>query len=1273
MSIRNLFDGKTPYKLFSETPEGVRDDAESFGNVNQTLIEKETFIPQVDFSDPANFVKYGSAESYYSDAITRIYEDYPYDGSSKEKKEYLNQSTYLDLWILENKYPRTNGFVTISAEGWGSTAPGGNPNSSNDFYGNPVSHEYINFVGGPHTASQGMIGKPLSETFGGSNVYDEDIYDNAGFTGSGTRESNLKTNFDNGVTIEFWLKKEGYDINRTQKEVVFDLWNNITGSSSDYGRVTLQVNTFNLLTSAPAFQLTVRSGSTGPIEQEFGSSVTTTTIADFHHYAFRIYNSGSNLRTDFYVDGALTDQSSSSPNLGEITGSLAANIGSLIASTSDGVDEHAGLGWGKLSGSLDEFRFWKSKRTSEEIGRYWFDQTYGGTNTDISNADLGIYFKFNEGITGNTTLDSTILDYSGRVTNGLWTGYNTSARNTGSAMVISNAAPFEFRDPIIYSEHPDVQSLITELQQSGSNYDVNNFTSLYNTFPNWIVEEDQQTGDDLKRLSQIMSSFFDTLYLQIQEINKIKDVSYISEDKKQLPFADALLRNYGFVAPEIFADASLLDQIFDRSEGVLFEEGLEELKNTIYKNIYNNIVSIYKSKGTSNAFRNLIRCYGVDEKLIKINAYANNLTYDLRENKNYSSTKKNFIDFYNPDNFSATIYQQTSSVPISTSFISASGGTQEDYTSFTLESEVILPKRRKRSDYDYFATPFETSSIMGFHSADPTAPQDFTWPANDYDLQVYAVSPSTNGNQKSGYFLVTSSYYGTELTSSVIENLYDNKKWNISLVVKPSKHNADLVSGSSDTDYDVKFYAVNAYSDIIQEEVELQGVITTDGEKLLNTSKRIYAGAHRNNFTGSVVHRSDIKLSSLRYWASELDDSVIRLHAENSDSFGPEHPLRNTHNFVTSIQNVEIPQLQTLALHWRFDQVTGSDAGSGSPTVADAGFTVTDFSSGSTELQQRYSWMGNVLGTPHSGRGDFFYPNETKVVNVEFVPTAVQQNPEVVSANNTVNIYSTQDEQLFTRQTRPTTFTFVVEKSMYAAITSEILNYFATILDFNNLIGDPVNRYRQEYKSLGKLRQLFFEKVQNEPDVERYIEYYKWVDDSLGDMLMNLFPASADKQDGIRNMIESHVLERNKYWNKYPTVDLKQEDPETGIRGINELTYSWEDGHRPISGNENEACFWWNQRAERDKAPLATGDAGVDSDKEAILSATLSVLNRSYSTPYKYSVKKEKTIGSGVEKDNNIRQNVKKSVKFGLTDGILIPNNSLDVNSELHRWAYAGI
>ena len=64
-----------------------------------------------------------------------------------------------------------------------------------------------------------------------------------------------------------------------------------------------------------------------------------------------------------------------------------------------------------------------------------------------------------------------------------------------------------------------------------------------------------------------------------------------------------------------------------------------EIKNTIYKNIYNNINSIYKSKGTNRAFRNLIRCYGVDEGLININAYASNITYDYASQYNYQQRK----------------------------------------------------------------------------------------------------------------------------------------------------------------------------------------------------------------------------------------------------------------------------------------------------------------------------------------------------------------------------------------------------------------------------------------------------------------------------------------------------------------------------------------------------------------------------------------------------------------------------------------------------------
>ena len=298
MSIRDLF-LETNNKLLSKDPADIRNDAESIGNISATRENRDKFIPKVDFSDPANFANFGSAESYYEDAITRIYENYPYDGSSKEKQEYLNESTYIDLWMLENKYPRTNGYIILSAlDGTFTDADLG--------WQNPTVKEYISFVGGPHTASQGMIGKPLSSTFDDSNKYDEDIYDDVGFTGTGTRESNLKTNFDNGVTVEFWFTTEQ---TQSRKHTILDLWNSTTGSASSYGRLNI---TYNRRFSR--FSLTAESGSTGINEELIGQDLSTLQNS-FHHYAFRFYNSGSNLNVDFYIDGQIDAQKLTPDNL----------------------------------------------------------------------------------------------------------------------------------------------------------------------------------------------------------------------------------------------------------------------------------------------------------------------------------------------------------------------------------------------------------------------------------------------------------------------------------------------------------------------------------------------------------------------------------------------------------------------------------------------------------------------------------------------------------------------------------------------------------------------------------------------------------------------------------------------------------------------------------------------------------------------------------------------------------------------------------------------
>ena len=137
-----------------------------------------------------------------------------------------------------------------------------------------------------------------------------------------------------------------------------------------------------------------------------------------------------------------------------------------------------------------------------------------------------------------------------------------------------------------------------------------------------------------------------------------------------------------------------------------------------------------------------------------------------------------------------------------------------------------------------------------------------------------------------------------------------------------------------------------------------------------------------------------------------------------------------------------------------------------------------------------------------------------------------------------INILSDDDEVLEFYETIPN-YVFTVEKSMYAAISEEMINFFAGAVDFNNVIGEPVNRYRSRYKGLEKLREAFFERVTTTSEVEKFVEYYKWFDDALSSIISQLVPASADFVDDVLNVVESHTLERNKYETKFPTLEAK--------------------------------------------------------------------------------------------------------------------------------------
>lgn len=1213
MSIKKLFDksrqGSRNYSDYS-TDKETFDEVESSRNAAAIQEEKRTYVPQIDYSDPKNFVKFGSAELYYSGALNRIADYYPYDGSDAEKNEFYNNLFDGEKYIFDNLYPRYNGFAILGADGITYTS------MTSDGYGRPAaaSTEHISFKGGPGSGSGGTLSNlgpnPYNNKKQVSNIYDKTIYETAGLPsdfGTGTRESNLKSNFDTGVTVEFWLKKESFDTTSTEKEVIFDMWNNELSSSDSYGRLTIELTG---AASGSPFVITAQSGtiSASIFVDSIGSGPTTGSLTDWHHYAFRFYNSGSDLVSKFYVDGRFDDATTYVNNkLGEITTSaMLGRIGALMTSPSG---SSAIAGDGTLSASVDDFRFWKTDRNSRQIGTQYFVNVGGGANTDISNADLGVYYKFNEGITDTSSVDSIVLDYAGRVTNAIWTGYDTNSRNTGSAIVLAGAATREYKEPVVRRNHPSFINLQESLQATGSAYDGINNASFMNYAPSWVLSaHDETENKNLKNLSHIAGTYFDKLYLLGQELPKIRHLNYTTASNSPVPFASHLPTSMGMYVPDLFVDADILERLSDRTDTELFENKLNEVKNLIYLNLYNNITNIYKSKGTEKAIRNVFRCFNIDDSLIKMNVYNKSATYEVKTNLKQSVIEKSTINFNTQDNISAVVYQaEDSSNPESRGYISGSAGTgpqgPEKFNGATIEADFMFPRFFRSKDK--FDRIFTEVSLFGLHtvdtgSADSLSGVDTTLLAGGVDyanFQVFAVRDEPYSDNV--YFKLTSSnspYPLPELTSSMYLDVYDESRWNISVRIKPKDYpNAGMVSGSLAGKYDVIFRGVNADLGVVKNSFELTSELTNEvASFFLRSPKRMYVGARRENLTGStVLQKSDVQALSCKYWAKFIDNTSLDMHAHGEENVGVTDAYRNIRPIDSLLTTpADLTNKNTLALSWNFDNVTASDSG--------GSFTVDDYSSGSYSLRQNYGWLGKISGYQHSGKGYGFANSSTTVANKERLNSFSFVDPEQAVASNMINILTDDDEVLEFYETLPN-YVFTVEKSMYAAISEEMVNFFAGAVDFNNVIGEPVNRYRSRYKGLEKLRQAFFERVSTTSEVEKFVEYYKWFDDAISTIISQLVPASADFVDDVLNVVESHALERNKYETKFPTLESRQPTIESAFHGYTEKSYLYRLGSSTVPRSPRDTTthkLYWKARAERTADEITSGDATVDEQRE---------------------------------------------------------------------------
>jgi hypothetical protein len=171
----------------------------------------------------------------------------------------------------------------------------------------------------------------------------------------------------------------------------------------------------------------------------------------------------------------------------------------------------------------------------------------------------------------------------------------------------------------------------------------------------------------------------------------------------------------------------------------------------------------------------------------------------------------------------------------------------------------------------------------------------------------------------------------------------------------------------------------------------------------------------------------------------------------------------------------------------------------------------------------------NVLDTVNSytGKGSLFITKDSLKINKKLLP-------DVINGVETIQIREDDDPKVDFTYKKPSSIQATVENSMYQIISEEMLRMFSSITDYAFQYSEARHKYLATYEGIDNLRRYFFKRVNNKPDIEKYLEFYKWLDSSLGYMLEQLLPENSGNKNGLKPIIESHILERNKYQYKLP-------------------------------------------------------------------------------------------------------------------------------------------
>ena len=377
-------------------------------------------------------------------------------------------------------------------------------------------------------------------------------------------------------------------------------------------------------------------------------------------------------------------------------------------------------------------------------------------------------------------------------------------------------------------------------------------------------------------------------------------------------------------------------------------------------------------------------------------------------------------------------------------------------------------------------------------------------------------------------------------------NIFDGDKWLVTFgrdrndrIGSQSKSLYFLRAGKLTSGYLNNYFSTSSYFD--DSGTTSLNTISTDGNSsgsfcMVGSMSLGYDNSstrYHLNRTSNIEHqytKFSGKIANMRFFTKFLSEDETKTHINNFKSVGVSDPLLN-YNFNT----VSSGSFERL----RYDVSTIQP-------------TITSNSSGQINLfdfsQNNFSFSGNGF---ESNKEVIKVENYIfRILNPKFETFSNNNRIRINSFSNAENVekfnsnfapqYNLKNDQEFSPDNRVS-----VESSLIDALNEDIINIFSTLNILDNFLGNPELLYSPEYSNLRRLREIYFNRLENKISFKKFFEFFNWFDSTIGDIFSDLIPKNS-KFIGSNLVIESHMLERPKFvysnFNTYLDENLRITD-----------------------------------------------------------------------------------------------------------------------------------